>query len=32
MIIEQRYEILELSFGFALQLIDYCELLEEKRK
>jgi len=29
---EKRNEILELSFEFALQLIDYCELLEEKRK
>lgn len=32
MIMEKRNEILELSFDFALQLIDYCELLEEKRK
>jgi len=28
---EKRNEILELSFEFALQVIDYCELLEEKR-
>ncbi len=32
MIMEKRNEILELSFEFALQIIDYCELLEEKRK
>ncbi len=32
MIMEKRNEILELSFEFALQLIEYCELLEEKRK
>jgi len=32
MIMEKRNEILELSFEFALQVIDYCELLEEKRK
>ncbi|HZH71174.1 MAG TPA: four helix bundle protein [Mariniphaga sp.] len=29
---EKRNEILELSFEFALQIIVYCELLEEKRK
>ena len=29
---EKRNEILELSFEFALQVIEYCELLEEKRK
>jgi len=32
MIMEKRNEILELSFEFALQIIIYCELLEEKRK
>src|SRR5690554_1805825 len=32
MIMEKRNEILELSFEFALQIIVYCELLEEKRK
>lgn len=32
MIMEKRNEILELSFEFALQIIAYCELLEEKRK
>ncbi|MBN2612223.1 MAG: four helix bundle protein [Bacteroidales bacterium] len=32
MIMEKRNEILELSFEFALQIIEYCELLEEKRK
>ena len=32
MIMEKRNEILELIFEFALQIIDYCELLEEKRK
>ena len=29
---EKRNEILELSFEFALQIVAYCELLEEKRK
>ncbi|MEA1979517.1 MAG: four helix bundle protein [candidate division Zixibacteria bacterium] len=29
---EKRNEILELSFEFALQIISYCEMLEEKRK
>ncbi|HOY30934.1 MAG TPA: four helix bundle protein [Bacteroidales bacterium] len=29
---EKRNEILELSLEFALNIIDYCELLEEKRK
>ncbi len=29
---ERRNEILELSFEFALQIITYCELLEEDRK
>ncbi len=29
---EIRNEILELSFEFALQIIAFCELLEEKRK
>lgn len=29
---EKRNEILELSFEFALQIIVYCELLEENRK
>lgn len=29
---EKRNEILELSFEFALQIIEYCEMLEEKRK
>lgn len=29
---EKRNEILELSFDFALYIIDYCEVLEEKRK
>lgn len=29
---EKRNEILELSFDFALQIIVYCELLEENRK
>lgn len=32
MIMEKRNEILELSFEFALRIIEYCELLEEKRK
>ena len=32
MIMEKRNEILELSFEFALQIIAYCELLEESRK
>jgi len=32
MIMEKKNEILELSFEFALQIIIYCELLEEKRK
>jgi four helix bundle protein len=32
MIMEKRNEILELSFEFALQIISYCELLEENRK
>jgi four helix bundle protein len=32
MIMEKRNEILELSFEFALQIIVYCELLEESRK
>ena len=31
-IMEKRNEILELSFEFALQIIAYCELLEESRK
>ena len=29
---QKRNEIVELSFEFALQIIAYCELLEEKRK
>jgi four helix bundle protein len=29
---EKKNEILELSFEFALQIIGYCELLEENRK
>jgi len=29
---EKRNEIVELSFEFALQIIVYCELLEENRK
>lgn len=29
---EKRNEILELSFEFALKIIDYSEILEEKRK
>jgi hypothetical protein len=29
-IMDKRNEILELSFEFALQVIEYCELLEEK--
>jgi len=29
---EKKNEILELSFEFALQIIVYCELLEENRK
>ena len=29
---EKRNEILELSFEFALEVIGYCELLEESRK
>ncbi|HET8754118.1 MAG TPA: four helix bundle protein [Salinimicrobium sp.] len=29
---ENKNEILELSFGFALEIIDYSELLETKRK
>ncbi|MBP7103288.1 MAG: four helix bundle protein [Bacteroidales bacterium] len=29
---EKRNEIFELSFEFALQIIAYCELLEEERK
>lgn len=32
MIMEKRNEILELSFEFALQIIEFCEILEEKRK
>ena len=28
----KRNEILELSFEFALEIIEYCELLEAKRK
>ncbi len=32
MIMEKRNEILELSFEFALQIISYCEVLEENRK
>ena len=32
MIMEKKNEILELSFEFALQIIIYCELLEENRK
>ncbi len=29
---EKRNEILELSFEFALEVIEFCELLEENRK
>jgi four helix bundle protein len=29
---EKRNEIVELSFEFALQIIEFCELLEEKMK
>ena len=29
---ERRNEILDLSFEFALRIIEYCELLEDKRK
>jgi len=29
---KNRNEILELSFEFALEIIEYCEILEEKRK
>lgn len=29
---EKRNEVLELSFGFALGIIDYCELLEANKK
>lgn len=29
---EKRNEIVELSFGFALLIIEFCELLEEKKK
>ena len=29
---KKKNEILELSFEFALQIIIYCELLEENRK
>lgn len=29
---EKRNDILELSFEFALQIVVYCELLEENRK
>jgi four helix bundle protein len=29
---EKRNEILELSFEFALQIISYCDLLEENKK
>ena len=32
MIMEKKNEILELSFEFALQIIAYCEVLEENRK
>lgn len=32
MIMGKRNEILELSFEFALQIISYCEVLEENRK
>lgn len=32
MIMEKKNEILELSFEFALQIISYCETLEEDRK
>lgn len=32
MLMEKKNEILELSFEFALQIVTYCELLEEKRK
>jgi four helix bundle protein len=32
MIMERRNEIVELSFEFALQIIIYCEQLEEDRK
>lgn len=28
----KRNEVLELSFAFSLAIIEYCELLEEKRK
>ncbi len=31
-IMKKRNEILELSFEFALQVIEFSELLEEKRK
>lgn len=31
-VIGERNEIFELSFEFALQIIKYCELLEENRK
>jgi hypothetical protein len=29
---KKRNEVLELSFGFALEIIDYCELLESHKK
>jgi four helix bundle protein len=29
---EKRNEVLELSFEFALSVIEFCEILEEKRK
>ena len=32
MFMNKRNDILELSFDFALQIISYCEQLEEKRK
>ena len=32
MIMEKKNEIAALSFEFALQIITYCELLEENRK
>ena len=32
MTMEKRNEVLELSLEFALQIISYCELLEEDRK
>ena len=32
MIMEKKNEILELSFEFALQIITYCDVLEENKK